>query len=187
MDLSKRRDPVKAQLLETLFHEHGAALRGFLQARLGTQEEVEDIVQDVFVRLARLKDLEQRLQGGGLKNRSFIYKIANNLIVDLERHKLVRSKYAEVEQARQKSDPPKQMTPEKAVSVNEDLDYLKTAVMKLRPKWREAFLLSRMMQMTYPEIAEEMNVSVKQVEKYMKNALIHIRYAVQVFKESNGE
>jgi RNA polymerase sigma-70 factor (ECF subfamily) len=44
----------------------------------------------------------------------------------------------------------------------------------LNPNIRTAFLLSRLHGMTYPDIAREMNVSLRSVEVYMAKAISHL-------------
>lgn len=186
--LRGRRRTVKQQTLKRLYEEHGVALRTFLRVRLGLQDDMDDLAQEVFIRLAQMDDLEERLPKQEKSSRSFIFKVANNLARDLERYNLVRSKYVRGELEKLAEDRAvSDADPERAALVDQQLQLLKAAVMQLRPKWREAFILNRLMQMTYREIAEEMGVSAKQVEKYMKHALTHIGYAVQQMKEANRE
>jgi RNA polymerase sigma-70 factor (ECF subfamily) len=53
---------------------------------------------------------------------------------------------------------------------------------KLPPKTREVFLLSRQSQLSYKEIAERMQISVKTVEGHMARALREMR---QMLKAQN--
>jgi RNA polymerase sigma-70 factor (ECF subfamily) len=43
----------------------------------------------------------------------------------------------------------------------------------LNPKVRRAFLLSRLLGLSYPEIASQLEVSLSSVEKYMAKAYRH--------------
>ena len=49
------------------------------------------------------------------------------------------------------------------------------AVNKLPDNWREAIVLSKYDRLKYHEIAEEMNISQKTVEKYISKALQFLR------------
>ena len=53
------------------------------------------------------------------------------------------------------------------------------ALERLPEKQRTVFLLSRMDGMKYFEIAESLGLSVKAVEKRMKNALEYLRKAIE--------
>ena len=175
IDLKQRRDS-RQKSLEHLFREDGRILRGYLFKRLRDESEVEDVVQEVFAKLARMPDLERRLAKGG-KNRNFIITVANNLIVDLERKRATRSSYRN-SQRHQAEGLVYELGPEVEVVANQELSLVRAAIMKLKPTWRKAFVMSRFHYMTYREIAEEMGVGVKQVEKYITNALMQLRRAV---------
>lgn len=176
IDLSKRRDS-RRKSLEHLFREDGRILRGYLFKRLSDESEVEDLVQEVFSRLARMPDLEQRLARGG-KNRSFIITVANNLIVDMERKRATRRSYQSSQQ-HQADEMVNELSPEAEAVANQELSLVKAAIMKLKPTWRKAFSMSRFHHMTYQQISQEMGVGVKQVEKYITNALIELRKATR--------
>ena len=177
IDLKGRLDD-RREVLERLFHEDGRILRGYLFKRLRDESEVEDLVQEVFAKLARLPDLEKRLSAGG-KNRNFIITVANNLIVDKERRRATRHHYR-AEQQHQADQLVYELSPEVEVVANEELSRVKAAIMELKPTWRKAFSMSRFHYMSYKEISEEMGVGVKQVEKYITNALVQLRKVASV-------
>ncbi|MDM3869772.1 RNA polymerase sigma factor [Porticoccus sp. W117] len=185
--LKKRTSETRDEVLERLFIDHGDALRGFLMVRLDTQDDIDDVMQEVFIRLARMQDLENRMAPERLNNRSFMVAIANNLVLDLEKSRQVRHRYAEKEQMWAQDDRSSHtQTPEIISQSREELERIREAIMNLRPKWRTAFILNRFKFKSYQQIALEMGVSVKQVEKYMKGALVQIRKVAAEFK-GNGE
>ncbi|WIO75223.1 sigma-70 family RNA polymerase sigma factor [Porticoccaceae bacterium LTM1] len=175
IDLSGRLQE-RQQALEHLFREDGHILRGYLFKRLRDESEVEDLVQEVFAKLARMPELETRLVKGG-KNRNFIITVANNLIVDMERKRSTRCSY-QAEQKHQADQLVYELSPEVEVVANQELSLVKAAIMDLKPTWRKAFAMSRFNHMSYKEISEEMGVGVKQVEKYITNALVQLRKVV---------
>lgn len=183
VDLKGRRQETKEQVLERLFHEHGAALRKFLRGRTGSDDDLEDVVQDVFLRLAKMDDLDERMKAGQGNSRAFIFTAANNLVVDLERRKAVRWKY----KARHRDEASEQIqdvTPERMLSADRDLAMVKRVIMKLRPNCRRAFVLNRFENMSYPQVADTMGISVKQVEKLMSSALVKLRDAARRARET---
>ena len=186
VDLSGRRRETTPEVLERLFNEYRADLRAFLTMRMGGSNDVEDIIQEVFIRLAKLDDLPERLPPGRKDNCSYLFSVANNLAVDLERHRQVRRQYAERQEQVQDSET-LEVTPESIALTGQQLDQVKAVLMTLRPNWRQAFVLNRFRYLSYPQIAVEMNVSVKQVEKYMKNALLRIRRAARLARESEPD
>ncbi len=175
----------REQVLERLFKEHEAAVRSFIRGRIGVDEEPEDIVQEVFLRMAGIDNLEEKMHESRGSNRGYIFAMANNLIVDLERRNVRLRNYA-AQQRDSGEGLAQEISPEKLVSARRDLDLVKSVIMGLRPNWRRAFILNRFKFMSYTEIAREMKVTVKQVENYMAQALSRIRKAERAIK-ADGE
>lgn len=176
VDLSGLRHETRKQVLERLFTEHGAALRDFLRARTGLTEDLDDIVQEVFVKLANLTDLHEKaaLQSGS--TRAYLFTAANNLVLDRQRRQVLQRAY-HIEQGRGDSHITLEVTPERIIEGIQDLAVVKRTILKLPPKCRKVFLLHRFENWSYRQIAREMGLSVKQIEKYMSQALVSIREA----------
>ncbi|WIO74969.1 RNA polymerase sigma factor [Porticoccaceae bacterium LTM1] len=176
VDLMGRRQEERERVLEQLFNEHGAALRSFVARNMAADEDPEDIVQEVFIRLVKMDDLYDRLTEESGSTRSYLFTIANNLVVDLERKKSRRRGFDSrlMEEA---EDAVVESNPEVIVSANRELEMLKAVIMKLRPDLRRAFVLNRFKHLSYPQVAEHMGVTVKQVEYFMSQALVQIRRA----------
>lgn len=174
-----RQRETREQVLERLFHEHGAALRAFLRVRLvaAASGEHEDVVQDVFMRLARMDNLARRLPPGKGSNRSFVIKVANNLILDLERQRKVRSEYLESHSEELKEEDVSAISPDIEVQTRRELEQAKTVLMAMKPRWRDSFILHRFGNKSYAEIAVDMGVSAKQIEKYIAQAVKRLRVA----------
>ncbi|MCV6606510.1 MAG: RNA polymerase sigma factor, partial [Porticoccaceae bacterium] len=154
VDFERRQQESREQLLERLFSEHGPALQSFLYARTGANDS-EDVVQEVFVRLARLKGLRTKLNQSPARNRAYLFTMANNLVVDQERRNRLQRNYSEQYDG---ADLACEATPESAVAVEQDLSLLKKVITQMRPAWRQAFVLSRFKHMSYTQIATHMGV-----------------------------
>jgi RNA polymerase sigma-70 factor (ECF subfamily) len=57
---------------------------------------------------------------------------------------------------------------------------------KLPPKCREVFMLSRFAEMTYQEIADQMEISTKTVENQISKALKSLREGLKTIKKPNN-
>lgn len=175
--LQHRDDAQRAELLKRIYGENVQALRAFLRVRLSSADEVEDLVQDTWMRLARMDDLQEKISGAHGDARSYILSIAGNLIVDRARRNAVREIYARERRWDTRSEIAVE-TPESTLATAQELERAKEVILALSPKCRRAFILSRVRQMSYRQIAEEMGVSVKRVEKYISRALAAICEAV---------
>ncbi|WIO73264.1 sigma-70 family RNA polymerase sigma factor [Porticoccaceae bacterium LTM1] len=175
------------RILKELYEEHGKAVRCFLYKRVKNREDIDDIVQDLFVRISKQKDLKARLEGGVKQQRAYLFTIANNLVVDMERNKLVRWRYS-IKQGEQAKDYFDDLSPDVVVIAREHLKLVKQAIKELKPNHRTAFVLSRFKHMSHKEIAEVMGVKSRQVESYVASAVTNLRKKVdQMYQGGFGQ
>ena len=175
--LTEVRPETRQQALDRLYEEHAGALRRFITTRAGSFD-VEDIVQEVYVRLARMDAVPEKLPPGRRSTRAFLLTVANRLVIDRERHRGVRREHDERLRLVQDQDDPGAPSPESIVLARDDLDAVAAAIEDMKPQWRRAFVLNRFSHMSYREVAKAMNVSTKTVEKYIGKALLHLHTAL---------
>lgn len=170
----KDHPETREALLERTFHEHGIALRRFLKARLVKEEDREDVLQDLFLRLARVEGLAQRLAEQSGSTRAYLFSIVSNLIVDRQRKAASRreDQHLAYEEEFASTDHP---TPEMVVATEQQLDRMMGALKSMPEKCRQAFVLNRFKYKSYPEVAEEMGISVASVQRYIATALASLR------------
>lgn len=176
VDMNRRPQESRKQVLEQLFREHGAVLRAFLAPRISPGMDLDDLVQEVFLRLARVEDLSERIATNKGSTVSYLITIGINLILDIKKHNAVAGKHAYLE-AQYVEEEVLRTSPDVIVCAQQDLKLVEQVVLQLPPVWRKVFLLSRVEGLTYREISQRMNVSVKQIEKYMSKSLKRIRDA----------
>lgn len=182
IDLTRRKHSNRQQLIERLFNEHGDALCLFFRGRLVPADEIEDMVQELFSRLIGVSGLESKMSASTGSNRAFLLTMANNMLVDIQRRQAVRRDY-HMQQQNVEANKVNEITPEVIVAAHRDLDAVKSVIMGLRPTWRKAFVLNRFKMMSYREIAEHMDVTVKQVESYIAQAMSRLRKAERLLKK----
>lgn len=155
----------KPQVYESLFNKYAKDLRNYLYYKFGNLESAEDIVQESFIKLWQ-KCSDVTLE----KAKSFLYTIATNMFLNEKSHNKVVLKYQQIPQ-----DDTNVESPEFLMLEKEYMDRLQKVLANLPDGQREVFLLNRIDKKTYTEIAEQLNLSVKAVEKRMHNALIYVR------------
>ncbi|WIO74571.1 RNA polymerase sigma factor [Porticoccaceae bacterium LTM1] len=175
--MSSRRSEKHQRVLEQLYRDHGEAMRCFLLGRVRNESELDDIIQEVFLRLARSTELQSRHQLSKRQNRAYLFTAANNLIVDMERRKIVRKDYIRTYHPDGDTSV-YELSPDVHVAAARELSTIKEALKNLKPTWRKAFVMSRFKDENYTDIAREMGVSVRQIEKYVANAIKALRKAV---------
>lgn len=159
--------------LGTLFRSERDRLLRRVAVVLRSPADAEDIVQDIFVNLLR-RDAPQILQP-----RHYLTRAATNAALDHLRRKRVREAviHSGLDPAGQAAAP--LPSPEAALQSRHEFAALRAAVAGLPPKCRVAFLLSRDHGLTMREIAAQMGISEKTVEKHLLKAMLRCRAALQ--------
>lgn len=173
VDITIKRSGAQRQVLEQLFRQHESELRAFLQVRLGSRADSEDIIQDLFCKLIRVSGLSTQINPH-LNPRAYLFTIANNLLIDHLRKRSVRQAH-EMEQEGGLSDVPVHVTPESIVAAHQDLSWVTGVLKQLTPKCRTAFVLKRFQHMGIREIALNMGISESRVNKYIGRAMQALR------------
>ena len=153
------------QDFKLLFEEHFAAIRNYMFYRSGNTELATDLAQETF-----MKVWEKRDDINSEKVLGLLYKIANDLFVSNYRKSQHGFRFFEAYQLNNE-----ELTPEDALSFEELRQSYKRALIEMPEKQRTVFLMSRMENLKYVEIAEITGISVKAVEKRMKKALEFLR------------
>ena len=182
--LSQRSASAKNNdVLHRVMRDHDPAIRRFLRARLANHPDYEDLVQDIYLKLAKLEGLDEKLSRGEAKTRSYLFSIATNLIRDRYRRQCTRKEVPlslAVEERYANHAP----SPEEVLVSRENLAAIRRTILKLPANCRRAFVLSRFRDLSYREIADEMNISVSMVEKHIMRALAAMRSCVQLQPET---
>lgn len=162
------------KLIERLLAEHAFSLRLFIKVRLGPAQEhdLEDVMQDVYVRLSQIQDLPQKLAGRLDTARNYLLQIASNLLIDRARRAQTRMRSQHVSDCDLEQPPSSDtLAPERALGNKRKLQRIENELAKIKPAQRQAFMLSRVEGMSYREISETLGLSVSTVEKHIAAAL----------------
>ena len=106
--------------------------------------------------------------------KSYLYTIANNLAIN--HYKSARNRF---EFGMKNEDSAHQQSPEYKMEEVEFEDHLKASIGKLTENQRVVFLMNRIDDLTYKEIAQRLDISVKAVEKRMSSALEFLRQTIE--------
>ena len=172
------RKMAPGSIIERAFKEHGTALRRFLQARLALQEDREDLIQELFLKLSGIDNLAERLSEQSGSTRCYLLAIATNLIVDRQRRASARRE----DQQHSYNDelaPSENFAPEAIAATQQQVDTTVKLLQRMNPKYRRAFVLNRFKYKSYREISQEMGVSETTVERYIASALGILRRGIR--------
>ena len=126
----------------------------------------EDIVQEVFYELFRKRETVQITSLGGYLKRSVYNRSLNKIKSNKD---LVDSDDLNVEL----SD--NSINSQQTLEFKELEDYLNEVIDRLPEKCRLVFVLNRFEQLSYKEVAQKLDISVKTVENQMSKALRILR------------
>ncbi|MES2559091.1 MAG: RNA polymerase sigma-70 factor [Bacteroidota bacterium] len=153
---------------ERMFNLYAENLVRYATTIVKNSDDAEDIVQQLFVTLWDKKGIPDA--GGSLK--SYLYRSVYNSSLNKLKQVKVRESYAA--DSNYVSDG-------HAASANEVLEHKETAhrieaaIEELPEQCRLIFRMSRIEQLRYQEIADQLGLSVKTVEAQMGKALKHMR------------
>lgn len=147
--------------LSRLYAAESGRLRRLVRRIAGTPEAAEDVIHDAFVKLSS--------RTIGEADTGLLVRTAQNLARDSRRSERVRTLYAQTVS----SEPQVQAIPgpDSSFAARQELEALFQALKALPERTQRVFLLSRVDEMTYPQIAKKIGVSVSTVEKEMVVAL----------------
>ena len=153
------------QVFQSIFMTQAERLRNFLYYKTGNLQQAEDLMQDAFSKLWEncakvVKD----------KAKSFLFTVANNLFLNQVAHQKVVLKFEN-----QGHSQTTNINPQFLLEEQEFKQKLENAISALPEGQRIVFLMNRIDKKKYREIAEELGLSVKAVEKRMHLALSALR------------
>lgn len=156
-------------MFRSVFDEHFKLLRNFLAFRFRDIERAEDISQNAFVILwenCRILKPEQA--------RRFLFTTAIRLSLNAIKHDKVVADFSF------RVNPPAahDESPEFLLLEDELKARLEKAIGNLPEKQRTVFLMNRLENQSYTEIARLLDISVKTVEKRMHQALVALRVVI---------
>lgn len=155
----------ESKTFESLYQKYAKDLRRFIFFKTQDLNKTEDILQDTFIKLwdnCSKVDYE--------KVKSYLFTVASNTFLNSVKHEKVVRKHRQGI-----ANPKTNESPEFIMLEKEFMDKLERTINSLPEKQKEVFLLNRIEKKTYKTISEELNISVKAVEKRMHLALIVLR------------
>ena len=151
------------RLTRSLMEARDDLLR-FLKRR-GRQRAAEDIVQTVWVKLRERDDAHTWQEP-----RAVLFTTAANLGTDSHRHETVAERAALKEAASAESTG-SAPDPEAQADAIGQLELLAAALEELPEQCRQAFLLNRVEGLTHAQIAAQLGVSTKTIQRHIERAL----------------
>ncbi len=159
-----------SELFDEIFRQYSKSLF-YYAAKFVDDEVARDIVQDVFLKLWDTNNITIKLSLNGL----LFTMVRNSCLQQLEKQK-VRDKYLESSKHLLHEEEIRFYMEDRASLIELEMESKLSEVLnKLPDRCRQVFVMSRYENRKNKEIAEELDVSVKAVEKQITKALSLIR------------
>ena len=152
-------------LFSKVFTKYAEDLHNFLYYKFGDHFNPKDKVQEAFIKL-----WQNCNKVSPDKAKSYLYTVANNLMLNEAAHQKVVLKFQQHK--------PKEHTnedPEFLMEQNEYMQKLQLAISNLTEAERVAFLMNKVEGKRHKEIAELLDIGTKAVEKRIYGALKKLR------------
>ena len=146
------------------FVENNTFLKKFLSRFITSEQDIEDIVQEVYIKAHRAeltKNIEQP--------KAFLFRIAKNLALD-ELNKKSRSVTCYIEDCIASIPIEKTASIESENEAQESLKIHCEAIEQLPEKCKQVYLMRKVQGLKHKEIANQLGISLSSVEKHLKLA-----------------
>jgi RNA polymerase sigma factor (sigma-70 family) len=164
------RDPAEddATFLADLDRRYRVPLIRYFAKRIREAYDVDDLVQEVFIRLVRQATIESVEQID-----SYVFQTAANVIRDRARRHAARH-HRQHDELSESDLPTNDLSPERVLLGTEQLARAVAALEELPENTRRVFVLRRYEGMRHEQIAAHLGMSVSGVRFHMEKAKAHL-------------
>jgi RNA polymerase sigma-70 factor (ECF subfamily) len=162
--------------LAGLLEQHRPELRRFLLARCQNAGEADDLLQELWIKVATTP------VGPVANGRAYLFRMANNLVIDQFRSRqLAMTRQANWSESMGRGHGPPEELPDPAplaetvIAQKQETEALARAILALPPGARRALTLYRLEGHDHAEVARIMGISRSGVEKHLVVAMRHLR------------
>ena len=155
---------------------HESALRSYLRFRFSTISDVDDLVQETYMRVLHAKSV-----GRVREARPYLFVTARNIALDFIRRSKIGSTNGLVENEPSSvvEDRPGE---EEAVAHEQKLELLRQAIDALPERCRQVFVLRKLQGLSHQNIAEKLGISKHTVNAHLTFGVLQCR----VFLRARG-
>ena len=149
-------------LVQDFYTNHNAWLYRWLVKKMGSPFDAADLAQETFVKLLSRNDVDSIAEP-----RAYLTTIAQRILANHYQRQSIEQTYLEA-----LANLPQQtyFSAEEKLILLETLQQIDSMLNDLPCKVRTAFLLSQLDGKTYVEIAEQLQINVRTVKRYMVQA-----------------
>ncbi len=151
-----------ADAASALAHRHTSRVLALAYRMLGDQAEAEDVAQEALMRLWKIAS---EWRQGEAKVSTWLYRVASNLCTDRLRKHSGKRRPADIDSVAEPADETPSV--EKKMIGQDRADALQSALQTLPERQRQAVSLRFLQELSNPEVAGVMDISVDAVESLL--------------------
>jgi RNA polymerase sigma-70 factor, ECF subfamily len=154
-----------SEIVSQIWDESRNRIKGFIAKRINNEEDVEDVLQNVFFKIhqyiSKLKDPE--------KLYPWVFQLTRNVIIDFYRERKVQV------------DPVDEILNEIAAEPGENdieeevLGWLEPMIGELPEKYRDALLLTELKGLTQKELSEKLDISLSGAKSRVQRGRVKLK------------
>lgn len=148
-----------------LFRDHREDIIRYLLQRVRCPDAAQDLSQETYLRLLRQENLAHADNLTG-----YLFKTAERLAIDFLRYdQRSGSRKCELDESLECPN----LQPETLIILRQQCEMLLDAIAALPTQCRHVFLLRKIDEMSYADIARQLGISEKTVQRHLVKALLH--------------
>ncbi len=167
--------PFSMQLNSTqitqLFQNHHAAIVSFLVGRVACPETAQDLGQETYLRLINKREIthDENIIG-------YLFRIADRLAIDyLRQSRLPRNNTVDLDDNLLCPQP----QPDVVTELHQQCQSVLDAYLSLPLKYQQVFVLRKIDELSYSDIALQLKISEKTVQRYLVAILLHFHQTIE--------
>jgi RNA polymerase sigma-70 factor (ECF subfamily) len=155
--------------LDQFVRRYYAPLASFFRRRTRQTADVEDLVQQVFLRLSQHPNVD------AIENPdAYIFQTAANALTDHVRRKSIHARYFDDSATEESLEWGSDVSPERVLQGNQSVLQLAGALRALPERTRDVFVLRCFEGLKHVEVARLLGISVRSSEKHFAKALAQV-------------
>jgi RNA polymerase sigma factor (sigma-70 family) len=161
-------------LITGLVASHGVKLRRFLLLRLRNAADVPDILQEVYLRMLRVPNVESIRSP-----EAYLFTVAQHVVQQHGLRQSASPPSIELSEMLNSARAVPDVDPVLDLDAQQCLEQLQAELDRLPPKLRATFLLHRRDGLSLEEIAQRLGTSLPMVKKNLMQALVQLRQRLE--------
>jgi RNA polymerase sigma-70 factor (ECF subfamily) len=164
--------------IAAFYQQHQRELICYTTRITACRDTAEDIIQESFIILSH-EVKQQHIENP----RAYLFCVAKNLAFDHLKRKKVTDSYTQTQSAILESTI-EATSIEQIMADGENIELMKQVINELPPRCRDTFILNKLHEMSYSEVAQYVGISESGVEKHIMKGLRHCRDRLKNLKDN---